>query len=363
MITIIGGGAAGIGVGILLTKLGVEEFLIIEKEEIGASFLNWTKETRLITPSFTGHGFGLLDLNAVFPNSSPGYTLGTEHLTGRMYGQYLKGIAAYFKLPVLEKTEVTNIRKEGNEYIVQTNQNAYKVNSVILACGEYSFPKRPFQHGIHYADVESWSDFEGDRMIIGGGESAADAAFHLSTNGWKVDVYHPKKDWLALDADPSRSLSPFTRDRLKGADSQCIHEHPHSSVVSIDYSKKLSAYTVTLKDGSIIETKQEPLLCTGFHSGAAQFHSLFEWTEDGLPIVNEYDESTLVPSVYLTGPSLRQRETIFCFIYKFRQRFAIFVEHLLRQHHISYDKQALEEYKQSNMYLDDLTCCEAGCEC
>ncbi|OAH57830.1 hypothetical protein AWH48_02115 [Domibacillus aminovorans] len=105
MIIIIGGGAAGIGVGVLLKKMGVEEFLIIEKEEVGASFLKWAEETRFITPSFTGHGFGLLDLNAVFPNSSPAYTWGTEHLTGKMYARYLKDISAYFELPVLEKKE------------------------------------------------------------------------------------------------------------------------------------------------------------------------------------------------------------------------------------------------------------------
>lgn len=349
--------------GVLLKKMGVGDFIIIEKEEVGASFLKWAEETRFITPSFTGHGFGLLDLNAIFPNSSPAYTWGTEHLTGSMYAQYLKSISAYFELPILEQTEVTNIRREGNGYLVQTTQNDYQVKAVILACGEYSFPKRPFQHGIHYADVDSWSELEGNRVIIGGGESAADAAFHLSNKGCKVDIYHPKENWLLSDVDPSRSLSPFTQDRLKEADSHYITEHPHSSVVSIEYSNKISAYTVTLENGSVIETKNEPVLCTGFHNGVSQFKSLFEWTEDGLPIVNEYDESTLAPSVYVTGPSLRQRKTIFCFIYKFRQRFAIVAEHILLQHGISYNKQALEEYEQSNMYLDDLSCCEAGCEC
>ena len=35
---IIGGGAAGVGIGIMLKQLGCSQFQILEQEEIGASF-------------------------------------------------------------------------------------------------------------------------------------------------------------------------------------------------------------------------------------------------------------------------------------------------------------------------------------
>ncbi|BBU38874.1 pyridine nucleotide-disulfide oxidoreductase [Aeribacillus composti] len=64
-ILIVGAGPAGIGMGILLKQLGIKNFGILERDRIGSSFMQWPKEMRFITPSFTGQGFGALDLNAV----------------------------------------------------------------------------------------------------------------------------------------------------------------------------------------------------------------------------------------------------------------------------------------------------------
>lgn len=80
-IVIIGAGAAGIGFGTALHLLGMDNFVILERGEVGESFLNWPEETRFITPSFTTNGFGFPDLNAVVPNTSPAFTFGKEHLS------------------------------------------------------------------------------------------------------------------------------------------------------------------------------------------------------------------------------------------------------------------------------------------
>ena len=48
---IVGGGAAGIGMGCALQELGVGCFGILERGEIGSSFLRWPQEMRMITPS------------------------------------------------------------------------------------------------------------------------------------------------------------------------------------------------------------------------------------------------------------------------------------------------------------------------
>ncbi|BDG47721.1 NAD(P)-binding domain-containing protein [Parageobacillus sp. KH3-4] len=45
---IVGAGPAGIGMGILLKQLGVENFGILERDRIGSSFRQWTKEMRFI---------------------------------------------------------------------------------------------------------------------------------------------------------------------------------------------------------------------------------------------------------------------------------------------------------------------------
>ncbi|NJR62379.1 MAG: NAD(P)-binding domain-containing protein [Cyanobacteria bacterium CRU_2_1] len=58
-------GASGIGVGVVLKDLGLENFAILERHQIGESFRRWPQEMHFITPSFPSHGFGHLDLNAI----------------------------------------------------------------------------------------------------------------------------------------------------------------------------------------------------------------------------------------------------------------------------------------------------------
>lgn len=59
---VVGTGAAGIGCGVMLRPLGVQNFAILDRERTGATFDRWPKGMRFITPSFTGNAFGLMDL-------------------------------------------------------------------------------------------------------------------------------------------------------------------------------------------------------------------------------------------------------------------------------------------------------------
>lgn len=69
-VVIVGAGAAGIGCGVVLKDLGIENFVILERHQVGASLSRWAEEMRFIMPSFPSHGFGLLDLNVVVLNTS-----------------------------------------------------------------------------------------------------------------------------------------------------------------------------------------------------------------------------------------------------------------------------------------------------
>ncbi len=59
-VVIVGAGPAGIGVAVLLHNLGIS-YIVLEKSTIGASFKKWPKETRFISPSFTGNFFQMPD--------------------------------------------------------------------------------------------------------------------------------------------------------------------------------------------------------------------------------------------------------------------------------------------------------------
>lgn len=45
-VVVIGGGAAGVGVSIALRHAGIENFILLERHTVGASFAAWPAETR-----------------------------------------------------------------------------------------------------------------------------------------------------------------------------------------------------------------------------------------------------------------------------------------------------------------------------
>ncbi|MXW43907.1 MAG: SidA/IucD/PvdA family monooxygenase, partial [Candidatus Dadabacteria bacterium] len=108
-VVIVGAGPAGIGVAAMLKDLGVKRMIVLEREEVGATFDKWPKEMQLLTPSFTTNFYGHLDLNAVISGTSPAYMLQKEHPTGKEYALYLRTVSEYFDLPVMEHTNVEEV--------------------------------------------------------------------------------------------------------------------------------------------------------------------------------------------------------------------------------------------------------------
>lgn len=373
-VVIIGAGAAGIGCGMVLNALGVERFAILDRHEVGASFRRWPAETRLITPSFTINGFGMPDLNAIALQTSPAYSLHTEHPTGAQYADYLEAVAQHFGLPIQEGVAVNEIvpHPDQSGFTLATSQGEVQTRFVIWAGGEFQFPRLDSFAGAelcrHYASVPSWQALPGDEFIvIGGYESGVDTAIHLANNGKRVRVLDPNKPWDETEPDPSLSLSPFTHDRLREANQQGQIELIANPVTRVDVSEShgpdaTRCYTVSLANGRSLTTSQPPILATGFNGRVPQIANLFEWTEDGFPVVTEEsDESTLTPGLFLSGPMVRHGRVIFCFIYKFRQRFAVIGNAIAEE--LGLDSAVLGHYRRSQMYLDDLSCCAVECAC
>ncbi len=367
-VVVVGAGAAGIGCGVVLRDLGVQRFAILERYEVGASFRRWPAETRLLTPSFTTNGFGMLDPNAIALQTSPAYSLRTEHPTGSEYARYLEGISKYFRLPVRSGVEVLDVQSGGEEkrFTLRTNRGTIRCRFLVWATGEFQFPDlRPFPGAVlcrHYATVPSWSALPGEEfVVIGGYESGMDAAVHLARSGRRVTVVDPAAPWASQAPDPSLSLSPFTLDRLREIGGtnriQFVAAAAEEVVQTAD-----GRHAIQLTNGERLLTAEPPILATGFSSSLGPVANLFERQENGSPLVTEAaDESTITPGLFLSGPMLRHDKVIFCFIYKFRQRFAVIGNAIAQR--LGLDTAVLEQYRQASMYLDDLSCCGVACAC
>ena len=367
-VAIVGAGAAGLGCAAALKDFGVEDFVILDRHEVGASFRRWPREMRFITPSFTSNAFGLLDLNAIVPGTSPAFSLDREHPSGSAYAQYLEAVVEYYELEVESGVDVCSVERESDgTFTLTTDDQPVRARHVIWAAGEFQYPERHSFMGAdcccHSAEVGTWRELEGDRfMVIGGYESAADAAVSLVQLQKNVTVLARTATWMSDEPDPSLSLSPYTRERLAWA-------HTTGSVDLVGDVEVTSvredgdAWVVRASDGREWASETRPILATGFAGSLSHLDGMIEYDEAGAPVVTEEaDESTLVPGLFIAGPLVEHRGVHFCFIYKFRQRFAVVADAIAQRLGID-TAEAVEARRAAGMYLDDLSCCVESCAC
>lgn len=365
-VLIVGGGPAGLGIAIALQTLGLNNFAILERHEIGASFCRWPEQMRLITPSFNAHAFGYPDLNAITPRTAPSYTLGMEHPNGKSYATYLQIVYDHFSLPVTTGEDVSAVIPENNgTFRVTTARGEWKARFVIWAAGEFQYPRTPAFPGSelcqHSGSLRLLPDVEGRRaVIIGGYESGIDAAINMVRSGKQVQVIERTGFRSGDGQDPSTSLSPFTVERMR----ETLTAENFALATGVEaraVTRSGGYYVVHATGDERFVSDSPPILATGFESSARLIGSRFAWRPDGLPELNDMDESTLTPGLFLAGPSVRQGSIIFCFIYKFRQRFPVVARAIGER--LGLDVSPLEKYRAGNMYLDDLSCCGEACSC
>jgi putative flavoprotein involved in K+ transport len=366
-VVVVGAGPAGLGVAAALGRLGIDA-TVVDRERIGASFRRWPEGTRLLTPSFTGNAFGAVDLNAVTYDTSPALSLLDEHPTGDAYADYLETVAKLEEVDVTTGVDVTDVHRDGDDLVVEvTGGEPLRARSVVWAAGEAAYPRRDGFPGsdacVPTMDVRRWDAHPGSEVVVVGGyESGIDAACQLVRRGRRVTVIDPSAPWEVVDSDPSKALSPFTHGRLRRA-----HRTGQLTLVGDVAVEAVTAdgrgHAVHGSSGEIWHSDGPPLLATGFLGSLALVRDRFDWTEDGRVVVSEEaDESTRTPGLFLAGPSLAHRGAIFCFIYKFRQRFAVVAGAIAADRGID-PAPLLAEHAAWNVLLDDLSCCERECAC
>ena len=362
---VVGAGAAGLGAAVALKYAGIENFVVCERHTVGASFASWPAETRFITPSYPTNSIGMLDLNSITIGTSPAYSLGVEHPTGEEYSIYLRAVAHFFELPVRQNTDVMQVAKVGDVFRIDTADETLQARHVIWAAGEFQYPRLSGFVGSelcrHTATIATYKELDGDDFIVVGGyESGVDVAYHLASRDKRVRLSDKDCPWEEESSDPSVALSPFSLERMREdwfvEQVELFPRTPVESVTRVD-----AMYEVTARDGHRFETRVPPLLAGGFEGSHKLVADLFERRDDGFPLLSEHDESTIVPGVFLCGPAVRHKNHVFCFIFKYRQRFAVVAKAIATS--LGLPAEELEEYRMWGMYLDDLSYCGEDCVC
>ncbi|PWW28886.1 putative flavoprotein involved in K+ transport [Cytobacillus oceanisediminis] len=183
-VLVIGAGQAGLSIGYFLKKTNLSYLLLDHGGEMGESWRKRYDSLKLFTPRSY--------------SSLPGLSLKgdpNEYPTKDEVAEYLSQYAKTFSLPVKLQTMITKLDKEGDCFVLSTNQGEYRSKQVIVATGPFQQPKIPeFSkflsdevlqlHSSEYKNPDQL--LSGTAVVVGGGNSGAQIAVELADH---QDVY------------------------------------------------------------------------------------------------------------------------------------------------------------------------------
>ncbi len=128
------------------------------------------------------------------------FVIATEKPTRRDALAYYRAIIRYFKIPLRQYERVTSIDRSHREFVVHSDSRAHgetatRAKAVVVATGYFGSPNYLRVPGEDLPNVshvyrEGHEAFDQDVVVVGGGNSAAEAALDLWRCGARVTLVH-----------------------------------------------------------------------------------------------------------------------------------------------------------------------------
>ncbi|MGH7677135.1 MAG: flavin-containing monooxygenase [Gemmatimonadaceae bacterium] len=176
-VLIVGAGASGLAVAAELSRRGVTPTLLDQDREVGGTWAGRYERLHLHTVRrYSGLPHYPL------PRSLPRYVPTAD------YARYLDQYARRFGLDVRLRQKVRRVRRDGGEWIVDTNDTQWRAPAVVIAMGRHNEPRLPAWPGVsdfrgkllHSHEYKSGRAFAGRRaLVVGIGNSGAEIAADL----------------------------------------------------------------------------------------------------------------------------------------------------------------------------------------
>ncbi|UVI27634.1 YpdA family putative bacillithiol disulfide reductase [Paenibacillus spongiae] len=302
-IIIIGAGPCGLAAAIELQAVGVDA-LIIEKRNVVHSISQYPTYMHFFsTPE-------LLEIGGI------PFTTANDKPSRIEALNYYRNVALRRQVRINAYEAVTSITPsaEGLYELTSVNRHgeqlAYRAKAVVIATGYFDHPN---ELGIPGEDLDKVSHFFREAhpytgmnvAIIGGSNSAIDAALELERVGAKVTVVYRGEHY-------SKSIKPWVKPSFESLVSKGrIAMRFSSRVVAIDSR----SVTIENAEGTEQIANDFVLALTGFHPDRAFLTSIGVTIEpEGYPTFNEDTMETNVPGIYLAGVVASKREANEIFI-------------------------------------------------
>jgi len=189
---IIGAGPAGISAAYEAQKIGLN-YLVLEKNLIGNTIYNYPIGLAV----FSTVNELELEPNTLFP--------AREKPTREELLSYYTRFVLEKNLTVQWEEEVKSVEKIGeNHFKINTEKAEYETKTVLFAIGAMQYPRHLGVKGedlpkVHHLFRETYPYVKKHALVVGGGNSAGEAALFLAQEGAFATLATFRKDWEETD--------------------------------------------------------------------------------------------------------------------------------------------------------------------
>ena len=222
-VLIVGAGPAGIAAALSAKYHGLT-YGVLEQDTLGGSILHYPRKKLVLTSPVDLPLYGRFE----------GPEISKEELLERFASAVKR-----FSIPVREREKVREIEKTGNLFHVSTDGSSYVAYAVILAIGRRGSPRKLCVEGeelpkVAYRLIEAESYTDRDILVVGGGDSAVEAAVALARQaGNRVTLSYRRDDFV----------------RLKEKNDKNVREMLASGALKVEFSSQVKV--ITGKDVSL----------------------------------------------------------------------------------------------------------------
>jgi thioredoxin reductase (NADPH) len=289
-IAIIGAGPCGLAAGISLVRAGYRVTLY-DRSCVCSSIASYPLYTQFFSTA-----------EKLSIGNVP-FTTGGDKPTRRDALGYYRGIVQHFNLQVRQYEPVVDIRSEVPQFVVTSERRAEgrvqsPYDAVVIATGYFGTPNLldvPGEALPHVSHLyrEGHEAFRRDAVVVGGGNSAVDAALDLYRSGARVTIVHFADK---LDANVKPWILPDMLNRLKDGS---IAARWNARVTRID----LESLDLETSGRTERLPAQHVYLMTGFTPSVTLLRRLGVSIDDatGIPMHDSATMQTNVPGVFIAG--------------------------------------------------------------
>ena len=204
---VIGGGPCGLAASIALQRAGIAN-LIIERSCLVSGIASYPTEMTFFS---TAERISIGGVPFSVPTAKP---------TRRDALAYYRTVAQYYGVKVHQFENVETLERIADDrwrLHTRTQTGAVRViesTAVVMATGYFGLPNRlgvrgEMQPHVHYRFTEGHMGYDQDVVVVGGANSAVDAALELFRAGARVTLVH-------FDAELDAKVKPWVRPDIDG---------------------------------------------------------------------------------------------------------------------------------------------------